>query len=564
MTRIRSLLALSAFALGALVSPLVSAQTTSAHPPLLLRSPSLSQDKIAFRYADDIWTVSRQGGDAERLTSNGQVVAGPFFSPDGASIAYSAHLQGNTDVYIVPAAGGVPRRITWHPAGSAVVGWSRDGKDVLIASGEASYRHFSAPLPRPRRRLRHARAPPPARRRPGFFLARRRIHRLPAHHQVGAGLEALRRWPNHPHLDRQPQNPRPGQSPPRKLQRLRSRLGRQLTSTSSPIAAKTAPDWSPSSATTQPPKKSPRPRPTPASTSNPSRQAPAVSSMSSSAPSTCSTPPQAKTKLSPSRSTANCPTSRPTSPPSRRMRFKTPTSRPPAPAPSLRPTAKSSPSPPRKATPATSPNPRSGRARSRLEPRRQNHRLLLRRLRRVPALPPRPDRIQAARGHRPRPRPQLLLRPHLVARLQTHRLRRQAPAHLVHRRPDAGRTRQACPRATQAHPHRQRHLRQLRRQLQLRMVARLQVDRLPARPRQPVERHLPLLARNPQIHPGHRWHERCHQPRLRPQRQVPLLPRVHQRRPLPRRYRPLFPRPRPDLRPLRRRPVQGRRFARPA
>ena len=142
MTRIRSLLALCAFALATLVPALVSAQTPSAQPPLLLRSPSLSQEKIAFRYADDIWTVGRQGGDAERLTSNGQVVAGPFFSPDGASIAYSAHLQGNTDVYIVPAAGGVPRRITWHPAGSAVVGWSPGGKDVLIASGAASYRHF--------------------------------------------------------------------------------------------------------------------------------------------------------------------------------------------------------------------------------------------------------------------------------------------------------------------------------------------------------------------------------------------------------------------------------------
>jgi tricorn protease len=114
----------------------------SAQAPLLLRFPSLSQDKIAFRYADDIWTVSRQGGDAERLTSNGQVSAGPFYSPDGAWIAYSAHLQGNTDVYIIPAAGGIPRRITWHPAGSTALGWSPDGKDVLIASGRASYRHY--------------------------------------------------------------------------------------------------------------------------------------------------------------------------------------------------------------------------------------------------------------------------------------------------------------------------------------------------------------------------------------------------------------------------------------
>ncbi len=50
------------------------------------------------------------------------MTAGPFFSPDGAWIAYSAHLNGNTDAYIIPATGGVPRRITWHPDGSGVAG----------------------------------------------------------------------------------------------------------------------------------------------------------------------------------------------------------------------------------------------------------------------------------------------------------------------------------------------------------------------------------------------------------------------------------------------------------
>ncbi len=118
------------------------AQASGSQPPLLLRCPSLSQDLIAFRYADDVWTVNREGGMAERLTSNGAVEAGPFFSPDGNSIAYSARLQGNLDVYIVSATGGVPKRITWHPDGDRVVGWSRDGKNVLIASGALSHRHF--------------------------------------------------------------------------------------------------------------------------------------------------------------------------------------------------------------------------------------------------------------------------------------------------------------------------------------------------------------------------------------------------------------------------------------
>jgi tricorn protease len=152
MIRIYSRFAPVLLALLTLLPVFASAQAAPAQAPLLLRSPSLSQEKIAFRYADDIWTVSRNGGEAERLTANGKVVAGPFFSPDGAWIAYSTHLNGNTDAYIIPAAGGVPRRITWHP----------DGKDLLILSSAASYRHFARlflahadgtgvpqPLPRP-------------------------------------------------------------------------------------------------------------------------------------------------------------------------------------------------------------------------------------------------------------------------------------------------------------------------------------------------------------------------------------------------------------------------------
>ncbi len=135
------LVLLALFALLA-VSAVAQGAPTATSAPLLLRNPSLSQDRIAFLYADDIWTVSRQGGEAERLTSDGEVIAGPIYSPDGGWIAYSAHLNGNTDAYVIPATGGVPRRITWHPAGSVVQGWTPDGKDVLISSGMVSYRHF--------------------------------------------------------------------------------------------------------------------------------------------------------------------------------------------------------------------------------------------------------------------------------------------------------------------------------------------------------------------------------------------------------------------------------------
>jgi tricorn protease len=146
MNRVYSRFAPVLLALFALLPVFAFAQAaspaSSSPAPLLLRNPSLSQDRIAFCYADDIWTVSRNGGEAERLTANGEVTAGPYYSPDGRWIAYSAHLNGNTDAYIIPATGGIPRRITWHPAGSTVVGWSPDGKDLLISSMAASYRHF--------------------------------------------------------------------------------------------------------------------------------------------------------------------------------------------------------------------------------------------------------------------------------------------------------------------------------------------------------------------------------------------------------------------------------------
>jgi tricorn protease len=125
-----------------LVAGLVLCASAWGATPLLLRNPALSQDRIAFLYADDIWTVAREGGEAKRLTSVGNVSAGPYFSPSHTQIAYSTRSNGLTDVYVVDADGGVPRRLTWEPTGSVVAGWTPDGKDVLFASTHSSYSDF--------------------------------------------------------------------------------------------------------------------------------------------------------------------------------------------------------------------------------------------------------------------------------------------------------------------------------------------------------------------------------------------------------------------------------------
>jgi tricorn protease len=129
-------------AIGGLLLCVSACASAWSATPLLLRNPALSQDGIAFLYGGDIWLVAREGGEARRLTSVGSVVAGPYFSADHTQIAYSSEVHGSTDVYVVSAAGGVPRRLTWEPTGSRVAGWTPDGKEVLFASMHASYSDF--------------------------------------------------------------------------------------------------------------------------------------------------------------------------------------------------------------------------------------------------------------------------------------------------------------------------------------------------------------------------------------------------------------------------------------
>ena len=107
-------------------------------PPLLLRHPTVSAKQIVFVYGGDLWSVTKEGGVAQRLTATGGVASRPVFSPDGSEIAFTANYDGNADVYVIPATGGTPHRLTYHPAADYVVGWTPDGKQILFASNRSS------------------------------------------------------------------------------------------------------------------------------------------------------------------------------------------------------------------------------------------------------------------------------------------------------------------------------------------------------------------------------------------------------------------------------------------
>jgi tricorn protease len=118
------------------VSSLLAIAAAQSNPPLLLRMPAVSKTQIVFNYGGDLWIVSRDGGDARRLTSDIGEETDPAFSPDGSMVAFTGEYDGNKDVYVVPATGGEPHRLTYHPADDLVVGWTPDGKKVLYASGQ--------------------------------------------------------------------------------------------------------------------------------------------------------------------------------------------------------------------------------------------------------------------------------------------------------------------------------------------------------------------------------------------------------------------------------------------
>ena len=78
----------------------------NAQETRLLRDPDISDTKIVFAYANDLWTVDKAGGTAQRLTSFPGAETSPKFSADGKWIAFTGTYQGNADVYIIPTAGG--------------------------------------------------------------------------------------------------------------------------------------------------------------------------------------------------------------------------------------------------------------------------------------------------------------------------------------------------------------------------------------------------------------------------------------------------------------------------
>ena len=102
--------------LSLLASLLLSLGFASAQNPpdttRLLRFPTTNGEQIVFCYAGELYTVEQDGGVARRLTSGPGYSSFPRFSVDGKQLAYTSQYDGNTEVYVMPGDGGVPKRLT--------------------------------------------------------------------------------------------------------------------------------------------------------------------------------------------------------------------------------------------------------------------------------------------------------------------------------------------------------------------------------------------------------------------------------------------------------------------
>jgi len=120
--------------LGAAVSAVAQSIPTEMPDARMLRFPDVSAERIVFVYANDLWTVPKEGGLARRLSSPDGQELFPKFSPDGRFIAFSGNYDGNTDVYLMAAHGGTPKRLTHHGSSDIVVEWYPDGENILYRS----------------------------------------------------------------------------------------------------------------------------------------------------------------------------------------------------------------------------------------------------------------------------------------------------------------------------------------------------------------------------------------------------------------------------------------------
>jgi len=137
-----------------LVLALACPPATRAAPPFTaaemmklkrLADPRVSPDggRVAFALAEidlaggkrntDLWLVPVAGGEPRRITASPASDSHPRWSPDGRRLAFLSTREGGAQVWALDPAGGEPRQLTSLATGAEAVEWV-DGRRLLVAT----------------------------------------------------------------------------------------------------------------------------------------------------------------------------------------------------------------------------------------------------------------------------------------------------------------------------------------------------------------------------------------------------------------------------------------------
>ena len=82
-----------------------------------------------------LWVVPAAGGDPRRLTSTpGEKVSSVRFSPDGKRLAFAAARGGEAQVFVLSLDGGAEAQLTRLPRGVGDLLWAPDGQALLVTT----------------------------------------------------------------------------------------------------------------------------------------------------------------------------------------------------------------------------------------------------------------------------------------------------------------------------------------------------------------------------------------------------------------------------------------------
>ena len=80
----------------------------------------------------DIWVVPAEGGEPRRMTTSEKSDNHPRWSPDGATLALLSSRDGDMQIYLLPVDGGEAKKLTDFPGGVGDFMWIPDGSGFVF------------------------------------------------------------------------------------------------------------------------------------------------------------------------------------------------------------------------------------------------------------------------------------------------------------------------------------------------------------------------------------------------------------------------------------------------